>query len=148
MKAMTLEPDGHVVSALELIEERRRSQRISQRRAADWAGISEATWRQLVARGVMQRGEWVPRHPRRDQLLDMAHAVGCLEDVARMLCANEEELATTRERVQVPSPAAQEILENRHLNLDEKAALLRFLKKLRAGGTEDPFAPDEAGGSS
>lgn len=141
--------DGPVLDALELVEQRRLTQRISQRRAAEWAGMSEATWRQLVARGVMQRGEWVPRHPRRDQVLDMAHAVGCLQDVADALAATEEELAGTRERVQVPSPAAQEILENRHLNLEEKAALLRFLTHLRSGNAgSGPFMVDGGMGGS
>lgn len=114
-----------------IIEPRRKQQRISLRDASDRAGMSEATWRQLVAGGVNQSGVWVDRIARRDQLLDMAQAVDCLHKVATEIEATDDEIASAQRRVVIPDPAEQEIMSSRFLGTYEKLRLLEELRQLR-----------------
>lgn len=69
-----------------LIEEARTSStRLSQRKAAEAAGISDGWWRQVIS-GVQKRGtQSVPVQPSRDTLIAMATAVGA--DVNEVLAA-------------------------------------------------------------
>lgn len=114
-----------------IVEPRRKRGHISIRHAADKANMSEATWRQLVNQGVTANGKFFRRRPRRDQVLDMAHAVGVLNDAARALRATEDEVADTKARVINRDPASEEILGMRHLGATEKLRLLATLEELR-----------------
>lgn len=116
----------------DVVEPARKAARISLRAAAERAGMSEGTWRQLVAGGVMQRGTWVPRHPRRDQVLDMAASVQVFEEVAALLDASQEERRDSQMRVVILDPAEEEIMAMRALRPREKLALLEELRNLRA----------------
>ena len=115
-----------------IVEKQRKRSRMSLRAAADRAGISEATWRQLVNGGLSVNGRWVNRTPRRDQVLDMAMAVGCLEDAARALEAQADEMLAARERVVIVDPAEEELMNLRHLAPSEKLRLLEELQRLRS----------------
>lgn len=117
-----------------VIETRRKAQRISLRLAAARAGMAEATWRQLVAGGVNAGGRWVTRTARRDQVLAMAHAVGALPDVAARLDATPDEVADTERNVILTDPAEEEILALRHLRPVEKLRLIEALNRLRDEG--------------
>lgn len=114
-----------------VVEERRKTQRISIRTAASRAGISEASWRQLVAGGVNSAGRWVNRHPRLDQVLDMALAVDALEEAAACMHAPEDEVRQAHKRVVVADPAEEEIMGMRNLRPIEKLRLLEELQRLR-----------------
>lgn len=116
-----------------LVEPRRKRERLSLRTAADRAGVSEATWRQLAAGGVQNRGRWVKRSPRRDQVLAMAEAVGCLDEVAEVMGAVEDEVVAARNAVVVHDPAEEEIMVSRHLSPREKLLLIEALQALRVG---------------
>jgi hypothetical protein len=115
----------------DLVEVRRIAQRISLRTAADRAGMAEATWRQLVAGGVNQGGRWVNRVARRDQVLDMAHAVGALDEAADDIDATPDEVEDTRNRVVLVDPAEEEIMRMRNLRPREKLVLIEQLARLR-----------------
>lgn len=114
-----------------VVETRRKRTRVSQRTAAARAGMSEATWRQLVAGGVSGPNGWVNRHPRRDQVLAMAHAVGALDEVAKAIAATKDEVEATRSKVVIPDPAEEEIMGMRHLGPREKLRLIEELAALR-----------------
>jgi hypothetical protein len=105
---------------------------MSLRAAADRAGISEATWRQLVNGGLSVNGRWVNRIPRRDQVLDMAMAVGCLEEAAVALAAQPDEMLAARDRVVIVDPAEEELMNLRHLAPTEKLQLIQELQRLRS----------------
>lgn len=113
------------------VEQRRKQAHLSLRTAAARAQISEATWRQLVAGGVMAGGNWVKRYPRRDQVLDMAHAVGVLDEVAELMDATPDEVRDTQRRVIVVDPAEEEIMNLRTLRPLEKLRLIESLNALR-----------------
>lgn len=117
----------------EIVEPRRKHLGLSLRRAASRAGISEATWRQLVRGGVNVRDEWVPRAPRRSQLLTMAAAVSqeALLLMSEALEASAEEVEQARDQVHLPDPAEEEILASRHLLPEEKLRLVETLRRLR-----------------
>lgn len=93
--------------------------------------MSEGTWRQLVAGGVMSGGRWITRTPRRDQVLDMALAVDVLEEVASYMKATADEVQDTRTRVVIMDPAEEEIMQAKHLKPMEKLRLLERLHELR-----------------
>ena len=114
-----------------IVEERRKYHRLSLRTAAARANLSEASWRQLAAGGVNSAGRWVARHPRRDQVLDMALAVDAFEDAAKAMGATDEEKADARRRVTVTDPAEEEIMSMRNLRPIEKMHLLAELQRLR-----------------
>jgi hypothetical protein len=116
---------------VQVVERHRKRSRMSLRAAADRAGISESTWRQLVAGGVNVAGRWVNRMPRRDQVLDMAMAVGCLEEAATALGAEADEVMESRTRVILIDPAEEEIMALRHLRPAEKLRLIEELQRLR-----------------
>jgi transcriptional regulator with XRE-family HTH domain len=130
MTPSTDKASAHTV-LVEVVESKRKAARLSLRTAADIAGMSEATWRQLVAGGVNAGGKWVERHPRRDQVLDMARAVGALDVAADALDATPDEVEAAERRVIVTDPAEQEIMSMRHLRPVEKLALIQELEKLR-----------------
>ena len=116
-----------------IVEPRRKSRQLSLRRAASRAGMSEATWRQLVRGGVTAQGQWVTRIPRRLQLLTMAAAVddetfACMVDA---LEATDGEQEAARSRVHIPDPAEEEILASRHLRPEEKLRLVEVLRTHR-----------------
>lgn len=115
----------------DIVEPRRKRGHISLRTAAQRAGMSEGTWRQLVAQGVSQNGRWYHRNPRRDQVLHMAQAVGVLEDAARALRATQDEIRDARETVVINDPATEEIMGLRHLRPAEKLQLLEALSAMR-----------------
>jgi transcriptional regulator with XRE-family HTH domain len=117
----------------EIVEPRRKQLGLSLRRAASRAGISEATWRQLVRGGVNVRDEWVPRAPRRSQMLTMAAAVSqeALLLMSEALEASAEEVELARDQVHLPDPAEEEILASRHLLPEEKLRLVETLRRLR-----------------
>jgi hypothetical protein len=85
----------------------------------------------LVNGGLSVNGRWVNRTPRRDQVLDMAMAVGCLEDAARALEAQPDEMMAARERVVIIDPAEEELMNLRHLAPAEKLRLIQELQRLR-----------------
>lgn len=114
-----------------IVEKNRKKLRISLRTAAERAGLSESTWRQLVAGGVNVGGKWVNRVPRRDQVLDMALAVECLDEAVTALGAKEDEVMAARERVIFTDPAEEEILNMRNLRPVEKLRLIEALHSLR-----------------
>lgn len=120
---------GQVLVAV--VETHRKRSRMSLRAAADRAGLSESTWRQLVAGGVNVAGRWVNRVPRRDQVLDMALAVGCLDEAAEALGADPAEVMEARDRVILVDPAEEEIMTLRHLRPTEKLRLIEELQRLR-----------------
>src|SRR5918996_2208715 len=126
-----------------VVEPRRKTQQLSLRRVAARAGMSEATWRQLVRGGVSAQGQWVPRVPRRVQLLAMAASVdeGTFERVVTALDATPDEQETARAQVHIPDPAEEEILASRHLRPDEKLRLVEVLRGLRGPDT-GASAPD------
>lgn len=126
----TKEPDTTAILK-RLVETRRAAQRLSLRAAADRAGMAEATWRQLVAGGVNQGGRWVNRVARRDQVLDMAHAVGALDEAADAIDATPDEVEDTRNRVVIADPAEEEIMRMRNLRPREKLLLIEQLAQLR-----------------
>lgn len=115
-----------------IVEKQRKRSRMSLRTAADRAGISEATWRQLVAGGLNVAGRWVNRVPRRDQVLDMAVAVGCLDEVIEAMEATPEEAMEARHRIILIDPAEEEIMGLRHLRPVEKLRLIEELQRLRS----------------
>lgn len=115
----------------DVVEPRRKAARISLRTAGERAGMSEGTWRQLVANGVSVGGRWMIRKPRRDQVLAMAAAVDALQEAAEAMRATDDEVAATHERVVVPDPAEEEILRMRHLRPAERLALIQKLQELR-----------------
>jgi hypothetical protein len=117
-----------------IVEPRRRSARISLRTAAERAGISEANWRQLAAGGVNVGGQWVNRRVRRDQVLRMAHAVGCIEEAAAAIEATEDEVAEAERHVVVLDPAEEELMNSRNLSPIEKLRLIEQLQALRKEG--------------
>lgn len=125
------EPDTTAILQ-RLVEVRRTAQRISLRAAAERAGMAEATWRQLVAGGVNAGGRWVNRVARRDQVLDMAHAVGALDEAADAIDATPDEVEDTRNRVVIVDPAEEEIMRMRNLRPREKLLLIEQLARLRA----------------
>lgn len=114
-----------------VVEKQRKRSRMSLRAAADRAGISEGTWRQLVAGGLNVAGRWVNRVPRRDQVLDMALAVGCLDEAAEALAATPDEVMASRDRIILVDPAEEEIMTLRHLRPAEKLRLIEELQRLR-----------------
>ncbi len=116
---------------VQIVEKNRKKLRISLRTAAERAGLSESTWRQLVAGGVNVAGRWVNRVPRRDQVLDMALAVGCLDEAAEALGADPAEVMEARDRVILVDPAEEEIMTLRHLRPTEKLRLIEELQRLR-----------------
>lgn len=120
---------GEVVRTV--IEPRRKRLRIALRAAGERAGMSEGSWRQLVAGGVMVNGTWSTREPRRDQALAMAAAVGCLDEAAGLMRATPDEVAATKALVVIPDPAEEEIMNLRHLKPAERLALLEHLGRLR-----------------
>lgn len=128
---MTRQMESTYTSAMHVVEKRRKAQRISLRTAASRAGMAEATWRQLAAGGVKVAGRWVNRQPRRDQVLDMAHAVGALVEVGAMMKATPDELTDTERRVIITDPAEEEIMALRHLRPLEKLRLIEALEELR-----------------
>lgn len=113
------------------VEPGRKRARLSIRDAAERAGLSEATWRQLVNGKVKSNGYWITRTARRDQLLDMAHAVGVEDVVAKEISATPEELHESKSRVVILDPAESEIMKARHLRPAEKLRLLEQLRELR-----------------
>lgn len=113
------------------VEPGRKAARLSQRDAADRAGISEGTWRQLVNGKVKSNGYWISRTARRDQLLDMAHAVGVGDVVAKEIRASEQEVEESKSRVIILDAAEMEIMKARHLRPLEKLRLLEQLRDLR-----------------
>lgn len=123
----------------EIVEPRRKHLGLSLRRAASRAGMSEATWRQLVRGGVSVRDEWVPRTPRRSQMLTMAAAVSqdALLLMSEALEASPEEVDLARGRVHLPDPAEEEILASRHLLPEEKLRLVETLRRLRSQEVDD-----------
>jgi transcriptional regulator with XRE-family HTH domain len=127
----------------EIVEPRRKRLGLSLRKAADRAGMSEATWRQLVRGGVNVRDEWVRRAPRRSQLLTMAAAVSeeALALMSDALEASTEELDQARRQVHVPDPAEEEILTSRHLRPEEKLRLVETLRLVRGQAADDSEAP-------
>lgn len=129
-RGKTKQVEPHV-ALVEIVEERRKRARISLRAAADRAGISESTWRQLVAGGVNAGGRWVNRTPRRDQVLDMAVAVECLDEVAAAIGATADEALAARDRIILVDPAEEEIMTMRHLRPSEKLRLIEELNRLR-----------------
>ena len=136
-------PDASRNLLADLVEPRRKSQALSLRRAADRAGMSEATWRQLVRGGVTTQGQWVARVPQRIQLLTMAAAVGedALTHMVEAVSATEEETAAARARVHIPDPAEEEILGSRHLLPEEKLRLVEALRAYRSGSVDDDEEP-------
>lgn len=114
-----------------IVEPQRKANRISLRQAATHAGISESNWRQLRDGGVPVNGQWVERTPRRDQVLDMAMAVGCLDDAAKAMGATKDEVQDTLRRIHVPDPAEEEIMASKHLSNTEKLRLIEALHRLR-----------------
>jgi hypothetical protein len=75
MSASDLTPHGQI------IEDARG--RMSQRKAAAAAGISEGWWRQVVTGHQKQGGLLIPVNPKRGTLIAMANAVGA--DVGKVL---------------------------------------------------------------
>lgn len=126
--AQSIEPAQALV---EIVEKARKRSRMSLRTAADRAGMSEATWRQLVAGGLKVAGRWVNRTPRRDQVLDMALATGCLDEVAEAIGAEIDEVIEARQRIILIDPAEEEIMGLRHLRPAEKLRLIEELQRLR-----------------
>lgn len=122
-----------------IVEPRRRARSLSVRRAAERAGMSEASWRQLTRGGVNVRGTWTSRTARRGQLLAMAAAVDddAFDLMVAALSATVEEQAAARSRVYVPDPAEQEILDSRHLTPEEKLHLVTALRQLRRTDVRD-----------
>ena len=129
---MTRSMESTYTSAMHVIEARRKAQRLSLRTAATRAGMAEATWRQLAAGDVKVAGRWVNRQPRRDQLLDMAHAVGALDEVGAIMEATDDEKVDTERRVIITDPAEEEIMALRHLRPLEKLRLIEALEDLRS----------------
>lgn len=125
----TKKDPAHVL--VHIVEKNRKRSRMSLRAAADRAGLSESTWRQLVAGGVNVAGRWVNRLPRRDQVLDMALAVGCLDEAATAMGAEGDEVMEARNRVIIIDPAEEEIMTLRHLRPTEKLRLIEELQRLR-----------------
>lgn len=115
----------------EIVEPRRKSAHVSLRAAAERAGMSEGSWRQLVASGVKVGGKWVERHARRDQVLAMAAAVDVLDEAAKALSATKEEVSAALERLALVDPAEEEIMRMRHLRPTERLALIERLQELR-----------------
>jgi transcriptional regulator with XRE-family HTH domain len=130
-----MEPTARSTLLQTVVEPRRKAKQLSLRRAAARAGMSEATWRQLVRGGVTAQGNWVPRVPRRLQLLTMAASVDeeTFERVVSALDATADEQETARAQVHIPDPAEEEILGSRHLRPDEKLRLVEVLRSLRRG---------------
>lgn len=128
---MTRSMESTFTSAMHAVERRRKAQRLSLRTASSRAGMAEATWRQLAAGGVKVAGRWVNRTPRRDQILDMAYAVGALDEVAELMKATPDEVADTQRRVIITDPAEEEIMALRNLRPLEKLRLIEALGELR-----------------
>lgn len=106
----------------ETIEPNRIIHRITVRDAAYRAGMSEGNWRQLV----------VTRPPTRIQLLDMARAVGVLDQVAEQLGAGASEVEASTVRLgHVMDLAERELMHMRHLTHDEKHHLWEALNQYR-----------------
>lgn len=113
-----------------VIEPARRRHGLSLREAARRAGMSEASWRQLV-RGVYA-DKITRRWPARHQVLDMAIAVGELEATAATLMATPEEIQAAHHRAAlIPDEAENELMNMRHLTPTEKVTLLRALRDMR-----------------
>ncbi len=129
-----------------IVEPRRRADGLSLRRAAERAGMSEASWRQLTRGGVTVRGTWTPRTARRGQLLAMAAAVGeeAFAQMAESLAAGAEEQERARSRVYIPDPAEEEILGSHHLTPQEKLHLVATLRRLRTTGAGEAGLEDDA----
>lgn len=92
--------DGGLSPAGRLIEQARRDQRpkMSQRKAADLAGISDSRWRQLVAGYQLIRGQHVADDGPPDTLARMARVVGLSPDALRS--AGREDAADVLERLE------------------------------------------------
>jgi transcriptional regulator with XRE-family HTH domain len=123
----------------EVVEPRRKRQGLSVRRAATRAGMSEATWRQLVRGGVRVRDQWLAREPRPDQLLVMAAAVSpeTLALVTDAIDPSPDEVEAARRKVHIPDPAEEEIMASKHLRPEEKLRLLEVLRRLREERSAD-----------
>lgn len=124
----------------EIIEPRRREAQLSYRSAAERAHLSESTWRELAAAGTEERDWRTAATVTHTQLLDMAQAVGCLEEVAEQVGAAPSEVAAARSRVKGPDAGEREILASRNFTSFEKLELLKALQRVRATdrGTRRP----------
>lgn len=120
-----------------VVEPERKRRHDSFRAAARRAGMSEATWRQLVAGRHPSPGTG-HRWPTREQLLDMAEAVGVRPLVAHMIAASDGEVSRSRERLRgIPNDAENELMNLRHLTPEEKLRLIDALRDIRAGTNGD-----------
>lgn len=63
----------------------RKRPRLSQRKAAERAGIHESWWRQVTAGGVRKGDVWVPVKASPETYIDMAEVVGIVDEVRAML---------------------------------------------------------------
>lgn len=114
-----------------IVEPARLERKESIRAAARHAGMSEATWRQLTSGRHPSPGTG-HRWPTRDQLLDMATAVGTRCRVAKLIHATSDELARSEERLSmIPDDAEYELLTARHLTPTEKLTLIDVLREMR-----------------
>jgi transcriptional regulator with XRE-family HTH domain len=131
----------------EIVEPRRKRLGLSLRRAAGRAGMSEASWRQLVRGGVNVRDEWITREPRPDQLLVMAAAVSpeTLAEVTEAVDPSPEEVHSARSRVHIPDPAEEEIMASKHLRPEEKLRLLEALRRVRSHPASEDAGESRAG---
>lgn len=120
----------------EVVEPRRRLAGLSVRAAAERAGMSEGTWRRLAEAGAGRNDPGPARTGRRAQLLHMAQAVGCLEDVAARIGATASEVAEAEERVPSPDAGEAEILASGNYTDFEKLELLKTLRRARATGVD------------
>lgn len=91
-------------AAAQLIEARRDAQRLSVRKAASMAGISEGRWRQIAKGYQAAGGVRLPVNARPDTLARMAAAVGLTAADLRSL--GEQEAADELDAAQHPAPAA------------------------------------------
>ncbi len=132
MRVMTKTAKQPLWVLQQIVEPHRKRERVSLRTAAERAGLSEATWRQLASGGVMNRGRWVTRQPRRDQVLAMALAAGCGDLATSALEATPDEVEVAKRAVVILDPAEEEIMGARHLRPAEKLRLIEELARLRA----------------
>lgn len=93
--------------------------------------MSESNWRQLVAGQAVQGGQVVKRLARLDQVLDMAAAVGLVDEVAEIVGATREDIERARSHATISDPAEEYIMNSRHLSPTEKLLLIKTLQELR-----------------
>lgn len=87
--------------------------KISVRKAAERAGISEGWFRQVIKGGSERGGVWSPAHAAPETLLAMAHAVGVYDAVLEML--GDDAPADLPDLTNVPPASSDQQMRRRQL---------------------------------